>query len=152
MPAHAITPRRLRWLLNLYPPFLCSGIHVESIAADWSRARVRLASGRLTRNYVGTHFGGSLFAMCDPFWMIMLLQRLGPDYIVWDKAGEIDFIKAVREPVWAEFALDTATVEALRARAEGNQRVLHWFETEITTADGQTVARVRKQIYVRAKR
>jgi acyl-coenzyme A thioesterase PaaI-like protein len=151
MPRRRPTPKRLQRLINWYPPFLFSGIRLVEISDDWSFARVRLRSGRLTRNYVGTHFGGSLFAMCDPFWMIMIMERLGPAYIVWDKAAEIDFLKAVSEPVFAEFRLDAARVESLRAQADRDGKALQWFEVTVATAAGEPVARVRKQIYVRGK-
>ena len=78
---------RLRLWLNFWPPFLFSGMRVTHIADDYRHARVELRQRWYNRNYVGTHFGGSLFAMTDPFWMIMVLQRLGPGYLVWDQAG-----------------------------------------------------------------
>ena len=67
-----MTADRLRLLMNLWPPFLCTGIHVERIARDWRSARVALRMRPWNRNYVGTHFGGSLFAMTDPFWMLLV--------------------------------------------------------------------------------
>ena len=142
---------RLRWLLRLYPPFLFSGIRVTEVAPDFSRARVELRQRWYNRNYVGTHFGGSLFAMTDPFWMILLLQRLGPGYRVWDQAGGIVFVKPGRGTVAAEFVLDDATVAAVRAATAGGEKLLRWFETAITDAEGDVVATVRKQVYVRRK-
>ena len=87
-----MSPRLLRWGMNLWPPYHGAGIHVRSIAPDWSSATVELRSRILNRNYVGTHFGGSLFAMTDPFWMLLAMKVLGPEYWVWDKAGEIEFV------------------------------------------------------------
>ena len=88
---------KLRWIINLWPPNLAAGIRVLRIDPDYRHVVVRLKRYFFNRNYVGTHFGGSLFAMTDPWWMIMMLRNLGSDYIVWDKAAAIDFIKAVRE-------------------------------------------------------
>jgi acyl-coenzyme A thioesterase PaaI-like protein len=147
-----VSPRRLRLLMNVWPPFVAAGIHVLSIAADWRHAKVRLRRRWYNQNYVGTHFGGSLFAMTDPFWMIMVMENLGRDYLVWDKAGAIEFVAALREPVFVEFRLDDAVLDALRAAAAGGEKVLHWFETEVRSADGQLAARVRKQVYVRLKK
>ena len=147
-----ITPRRLRWIFNLWPPFAFAGIRVRAIGPDWASAEVELRARPWTRNYVGTHFGGSLFAMTDPFWMILLMHRLGREYVVWDKSGAIDFVAAVREPVYARFALDDATVASIRAAADADGKALHWFETDIATGSGTAVARVRKQVYVRRKR
>jgi acyl-coenzyme A thioesterase PaaI-like protein len=144
--------RAIRRILNLWPPFLFAGIRVLEISDDWRHARVVLKRHWYNRNFVGTHFGGSLFAMTDPFWMIMTLYRLGDGYIVWDKSAGIEFVEATKAPVYAEFALDDSTIDEIRAATAGGEKYLRWFETEVRTADGQTVARVRKQVYVRRKR
>ena len=143
---------RLRLLFRVWPPFLFAGIRVTHVADDFRHARVELRQRWYNRNYVGTHFGGSLFAMVDPFWMILLMRRLGPGYMVWDQAGEIRFEKPGRGTVVAEFRLDDAVVDEVRAVAETGEKVLRWFETPVTDASGEVVARVRKQVYVRRKR
>jgi acyl-coenzyme A thioesterase PaaI-like protein len=147
-----MSPTRLRWLFRVWPPFLFAGIRVTHLADDWSRARVELRARWYNRNYVGTHFGGSLFAMTDPFWMILLIRRLGPGYRVWDKAADIEFVKPGRGTVVAEFVLDEATVADIRAATEGGDKHLRWFETAVVDAQGEVVARVRKQVYVRRAR
>jgi acyl-coenzyme A thioesterase PaaI-like protein len=140
-----------RRLLNLWPPFLFNSIRVQSLAEDWSEARVVLRLRPWNRNYVRSQFGGNLFAMTDPFWMLLAMHRLGGDYYVWDKAGAIDFVAPGREDVYASFHLTEVMVDELRAAAAGGDKVLRWFETEVTTASGEVVARVRKQLYVRLK-
>ena len=142
----------LRHGLNLWPPFLFTGIHVARIGEDFRSARVELRMRPWNRNYVGTHFGGSLFAMTDPFWMLMTLHALGDDHIVWDKAATIDFEKPGRGTVHAEFVLDDATLDELRAAAAGGGKVLRWFDAPVRDASGDVVAMVRKQLYVRRKR
>jgi acyl-coenzyme A thioesterase PaaI-like protein len=142
----------LRRYMNFWPPFLFSGIRVTDIADDFGHARVELRQHWYNRNYVGTHFGGSLFAMADPFWMILLMRRLGPGYMVWDQAGEIRFEKPGRGTVVADFRLEDAVVDQIRAAAAGGDKVLHWFETPILDASGEVVARYRKQVYTRLKR
>lgn len=141
----------LRRLLNLWPPFLFGGIRVQSISADWDEARVALHLRRWNSNYVGAQFGGSLFAMTDPFWMLLVMHQLGGDYYVWDKAASIEFVAPGREHVYAHFKLDTAVVDELRRAAANGDKVLHWFEVDVKTATGAVVAKVRKQIYVRLK-
>ena len=140
-----------RFGLNVWPPFLLTGIHVDALSADYRHARVEMRLRFWNRNYVGTHFGGSLFAMTDPFWMLLVLHQLGRDHFVWDKSAEIEFVKPGRGTVWTRFDLDDATLAGLRQVAAGGDKVLHWFENEILDAQGEVVARVRKQIYVRLK-
>ena len=145
-------PTTLRHIFNAWPPFLLSGIHVTEMARDWSFARVELRMRPWNRNYVGTHFGGSLFAMTDPFWMLLMLHALPRDYIVWDKAGEIEFVKPGRSTVHAEFRIDDAVIEEIKAAAAGGDKVLRWFDTDVIDAEGEVVAKVRKQLYIRRKR
>jgi len=147
-----VKARPLRRVMNLWPPFLFSGIRVRSIAEDFSHARVELRLRWYNRNYVNVHFGGSLFAMTDPFWMLLLMRHLGADHRVWDKAAGIEFLKPGRGRVRAEFTLDPALVERLREQAADGRAVLHWFETDVVDEAGDVVARVRKQVHVRRKR
>ncbi|GAB1408152.1 DUF4442 domain-containing protein [Thermomonas brevis] len=142
----------LRHGLNLWPPFLFSGIHVTRIGADYRSAEVELRMRPWNRNYVRTHFGGSLFAMTDPFWMLLTLKSLGDGYVVWDQAGSIEFVKPGRGTVRARFDLDEAVLEDLRAAAADGGKVLRWFDTDVLDEAGEVVTRVRKQLYVRRKR
>lgn len=144
--------KTLRRILNVWPPFLFSGIHVVEVDDDWRHARVELRMRPWNRNYVGTHFGGSLFAMTDPFWMIMVKESLGRDYMVWDKAAQIEFVKPGRGTVQARFHLEEAALDELRTATTGGDKYLRWFDTDVVDAEGETVARIRKQVYVRRKR
>ena len=142
----------MRRVLNLWPPFLFTGIHVSHIGEDYRSARVELRMRPWNRNYVGTHFGGSLFAMTDPFWMLLVMHGIGDGYIVWDRAGAIAFEKPGRGVVHAEFRLEESVLDELREAAAGGDKVLRWFETPVRDASGDVVALVRKQLYVRRKR
>lgn len=141
----------LRRLINFWPPFLFTGIRVLELADDWTRVTVRLGLHFWNRNYVGTQFGGTLFAMTDPWWMLLAMHRLGQRYLVWDKAGAIEFVAPGKADVYAQFVLEESVVEELRAAAADGSKVLRWFEVDVKTADGTVVARVRKQLYVRLK-
>jgi acyl-coenzyme A thioesterase PaaI-like protein len=145
-------PRMLRRAMNLWPPFVGAGIKVTQISADYRDVEVRLALGLLNRNYVGTQFGGSLFAMTDPFFMLMLLHNLGPEYVVWDKAGKIDYLKPGRGSVKARFHLDEADVVKARRATTRGRRYLPRFAVDVVDRDGDVIARVEKTLYVRRKR
>lgn len=142
----------LRRYMNWWPPFLFSGIRVAEVSDDFRRARVELRQRWYNRNYVGSHFGGSLFAMTDPFWMIMLLRNLDGGYLVWDQAAEIVFVKPGRGTVRCDFHLDGDTLDTIRAGTADGGKYLHWFAMEVRDEAGDVVARLRKQVYVRRKR
>lgn len=150
--ALATHPRTLQHGMNAWPPFLFTGIRVQRMTADFRHVRVRLRRLPATTNYVGTLFGGSLFSMTDPFWMMMILRNLGPGYVVWDKAAEIEFVAPGRSSVTATFDLTEEILDELREAAAGGEKVLRWFENDIVADDGTLIARSRKQIYVRRKR
>jgi acyl-coenzyme A thioesterase PaaI-like protein len=138
-------------MLNFWPPFLFSGITVLEVAKDFRDAKVRLKKKMLTSNYVGTLFGGSLFAMTDPFYMVMVLKNLGKDYIVWDKRSEIEYVSPGKVTVYADFHLSDAVLEEIKDEVAANGKYLKWFEVDIKSADGTVVAIVKKQIYIRKK-
>jgi acyl-coenzyme A thioesterase PaaI-like protein len=146
-----MSPRLLRWGMNLWPPFLGAGIRVRSIAADWSEAVVELRERFANRNYVGTHFGGSLFAMTDPFYALLLMHRLGERYLVWDQAARIEFVAPGRGTLTARFRITEALLDSIRQQAAAGGKVLPEFDVEIRDRAGELVARVRKTVYVRLK-
>ena len=144
-------PSLMRRFLNIWPPFRFAGIRVLEISEDFSGATVELRLRPLTRNYVGTQFGGSLFSMTDPFWMLLTLRQLGDEYVVWDKAAEIEFLRPGRTDVSATFAIDPVVIDEIRAAADSGAKVLRWMETDIVDRTGAVIARVRKQLYIRRK-
>lgn len=147
-----VSPGVFRRFINWWPPFRGAGIRVAELSADWHYARVELRMRRLNRNFVGTHFGGSLFAMTDPMYMIMLLHLLGDDYLVWDQSAEIEYVAPGRGTVSAEFRLDAAHLQRLRHEAADGSKLLPEYPIEVRDAQGVLVARVRKKIYVRLKK
>ncbi len=147
-----ISPTALRRLFRFWPPFIGAGIRVTEISPDWHYVRVEMPLTRFNRNFVGTHFGGSLYAMTDPFPMIPLIRVLGSDYHVWDQAGEVEFLKPGRGRVIAEIRLDPHRVQKLREEAADGSKLLPEFPIEVKAENGEVVARVRKKIYVRLRK
>jgi acyl-coenzyme A thioesterase PaaI-like protein len=143
--------RRFQTLVNLYGPYLGAGIHVTRVAPDFHVIDVEMRSRPWNRNYVGTHFGGSLFAMADPFYMIMLIELLGPGYAVWDKAGSIRFRKPGRGTVRARFDIPPARVAEIREAADRDGKIEPVFRVEILDRAGEVVAEVEKLLSVRRK-
>lgn len=142
----------MRWGMNVWPPFLFTGVRIQHISPDFRLARIKLAKTPFTTNYFGTQFGGTMFSMVDPFWTFMLYRNLGPDYVVWDRRGEIDFISPGRAALYAQVLLTEEIITEVRERADAGEKVLHWFELELLDTSRAVVAKVRKQVYVRRRR
>jgi acyl-coenzyme A thioesterase PaaI-like protein len=145
-------PALFRHLINLYPPYLGAGVWVSHIAPDWSAMTVKLRLRFYNRNYVGTHYGGNLFTMTDPFHMLMLIHRLGGGYNVWDQKAEITFVKPGRGTVRAEMAVDQSRIDAIRAATRNGAKHLAEFEVVVVDEQDEIVATVHKTLYIREKR
>lgn len=143
--------RFLRWALNFYPPYIGAGVRVRQISADFHRVQVKMGLGWYNRNYVGTQFGGSLYSMTDPFFMLMVMECLGRDYIVWDKSASIDFIAPGVGPVYADFSIDEGLLDEIRAHTANGDKYLPQLHVEVRDGAGTLVARVHKTLYVRLK-
>lgn len=145
-------PARLLILMaNLWFPFRGAGIKIVHASPDYRRVEVKMRLTWFNRNYVGTHFGGSLYALTDPFYMMMLINNLGNDYIVWDKAAKIDFIKPGRGTVKAIFTLTEEDIEHIRSTADMQGRYIFDKNVEVLDEAGEVVASVIKTLYVRNK-
>jgi acyl-coenzyme A thioesterase PaaI-like protein len=134
-------------LLAVWPPYLGAGIRVRR--PDDHTYVVRMKLRWWNRNYFGTHFGGSLYAMCDPFFALILAQRLGPGYVVWDKAAAIRFVRPGRGTVTATFHLPPDEVAAIREAADAAGKIEPELTVDVLDEAGAVVARVDKTLYVR---
>jgi acyl-coenzyme A thioesterase PaaI-like protein len=136
-------------LINFYPPLLGAGIRSHTI--DERTIRVEMKLTPFNRNIVGVHFGGSLYAMCDPWFMLILMRVLGKDYIVWDKAANIKFMKPGRSHVAATFHIPQVQTDEIIQSTEGGEKYEPTFTVDVLDEQGQVIAQVEKLLYVRRK-
>jgi acyl-coenzyme A thioesterase PaaI-like protein len=149
LPKLRMPPEILRRGINLWPPFLGAGVSVTRVSADYREVDVALKLGLLNRNYFGTQFGGSLFAMADPFFALMMLQNLGPGYVVWDKAASIRYRKPGRADVFARFRLSAAAIARARKATAHGAKHEPTFRVQIVDRAGDVVAEVEKTLFIR---
>ncbi len=145
-------PKFLRHLLNFYGPYRGAGITIKHLADDFSSATISMPLRWYNKNYVGTHFGGSLYSMVDPFHMLLIMNQLGREYIVWDKSAQIDFISPGTGTVTAHFQVTPEQIEDIRKNTAQGNKYLPTFEVEVLNADGTLVAKAIKTLYIRKKR
>jgi acyl-coenzyme A thioesterase PaaI-like protein len=144
-------PGVFRLIVNCWPPYLGAAIAVEEIAGDWRTIRVAMKLRWYNRNYVNSHFGGSLFSMTDPFYMLMLIRNLGREYVVWDMAARIHYLKPGRGKVSAVFSLDAARLADIRHKAESGQKLTEILFVDVVDDQGEKIASVKKTLYIRKK-
>jgi hypothetical protein len=135
--------------INFYPPFLGAGIHSHII--DEYTIRVEMKLNALNRNIYGTHFGGSLYSMCDPWFVLILLRNLGKDYIVWDKSATIKFIQPGHGTVSAIFNIPRERINEIRLATDGRHETQPNFSVDVKNDQGEIVAYVEKLLYIRRK-
>lgn len=143
---------KFRRLINMYPPFLGAAVRITHVSEDFLNLEVEMPLRFYNRNYFGTHFGGSLYSMCDPFYVLMLVNILGPDYIVWDKAATIRFKKPGKGLMRASFHLTEEKIAEIRAQAEAQPKVEPQFQVLVKDTQGNVIAEVDKLLYIKKKK
>jgi acyl-coenzyme A thioesterase PaaI-like protein len=143
--------KKLKRLINIYPPYLGAGIKVIHINNDWKELHVSMKLKWYNRNIVGTHFGGSLYSMIDPHLMIMLMNLLGRDYIVWDKSAEIEFVKATKKRVVSKMKITDDDIAQIKENVDKNNKYLASFNVQIKDDEDKLIAKAKKVVYIRKK-
>jgi acyl-coenzyme A thioesterase PaaI-like protein len=138
-------------LINMYPPYIGAGVSVRPLNPEETTLEVSMKLRPWNQNYVGTHFGGSLYSMCDPWFMLVLIKQLGREYLVWDKAASIRFVRPGKGRVKAVFEISKEKVEEIKAAVENDGKVEPEFHVDVKNEDGEVVARVHKTLWVKKK-
>lgn len=137
--------------MSFWPPFVGAGVHVKKVAPNFDYIDVEMKLRFWNSNYVGTHFGGSMYSMTDPFIMLILIQKLGRDYIVWDKAATIRFKKPGKGRIRARFTVTESELASIKEQAAKEYKVEPVFVVQILDEQNEVVAEVEKILYVRRK-
>jgi hypothetical protein len=149
--AFQIRQKFLETAIRFYGPFLGAGVRVVEIAKDHRYAKVEMPLTFYNKNYMGTQFGGSLYSMVDPWYMLMLIKNLGKDYIVWDKAATIHFKKPGRGTVHAEFNLTQEVIDEIKKLVSEKTKIDYTFKVEVKDHNGVLISEVDKVLYIRKK-
>ncbi|GGX68251.1 DUF4442 domain-containing protein [Saccharospirillum salsuginis] len=144
-----MNPTWTKWLLNTYPPYWGTGIRITHLARDWRALDVEMPLRWYNRNAVGTHFGGSLSSMTDPFYMLMLMNLLGRDYRVWDQSGTIEYRKPGRGRVHARFRIDDDLIDAIRRATDTGEPYRPTLAVDIVDDRSDVVAHVTRTLHIR---
>lgn len=147
-----IPSKFIRNLINIWPPFIGSGIHILESTEDLRSLKVELRRAWYNINYVGVQFGGSIYAMVDPFYMLMLMHNLGDEYIVWDKGAHIQFLKPGRTVLRAEFVIDEQLINDIKFKTSEGQKYVFDLPVEVRDTQNVVIAKVTKTMYVRRKK
>lgn len=145
-------PHRIYWhIFNVWPALVGTGGRVTHASEDWTELDVRLPLTWRTRNYVGTIFGGSIYAATDPYAMLMLMRQLGDEYVVWDKGARIAFKRPGDRTLYARFRIGPDVVSEIKRQVD-EQNKLDWtYSLDLKDEDGRIYATIDKQLYIAKK-
>lgn len=138
-------------VFNLFPSYRRSGGRVCFISDNWKEVHIKLRYSWKTRNYVGSVFGGSIYAALDPIYMVQLICILGKNYVVWDKDATVKFIKPIKKTVYARFLISEELLLEIRETIEKEQKGNFVLQTQFEDAEGTVYALVEKTIYIADK-
>lgn len=142
----------MKWALNLYPPYLFSGVHIRYIAPDWTEVIVEVRKSLLNRNYVGTIFGGTMYAATDPIFMLMLVKILGiEEYIIWDKGAEVEFKRPGKSHLKFHFLIKDKKIKEIRQNLAIQDKILPTFVVNGVDREGHICVTVKKTVYIKKK-
>jgi acyl-coenzyme A thioesterase PaaI-like protein len=147
----SLTTKIDRWKFNFFPAYRGTGARVVYISHDYRELRVRIPLSWRTRNYVGTIYGGSMYAGIDPIYMLMLIKNLGREYVVWDKAANIRFKRPGRETLFAEFLLTEEELSEIKTILETRKSIDRIYQVELKDETGKVYALIEKTLYIAGK-
>ena len=147
-----LTPHLLKLRLNTYAPYIGAGIKIDHISLDQGLCVVSMGLTTLNKNIVGTQFGGSLYSMVDPFYMLMLMHQLGSNYVVWDKSSHIDFIAPGNSKVTARMKIPSTEVITIQELAKDGEPVFREYKVDIVDDQQKLIATVTKTLYIRLRK
>ncbi|MFT0772692.1 MAG: DUF4442 domain-containing protein [Pseudomonadales bacterium] len=147
-----LTPHLLKLRLNTYAPYIGAGIKIDHISLDQGLCVVSMGLNTLNKNIVGTQFGGSLYSMVDPFYMLMLMHQLGSNYVVWDKSSHIDFIAPGNSKVTARMKIPSSEIITIQDLAKEGEAVFREYKVDIVDEQQRLIATVTKTLYIRLRK
>ena len=147
-----LTPHLLKLRLNTYAPYIGAGIKIDHISLDQGLCVVSMGLNTLNKNIVGTQFGGSLYSMVDPFYMLMLMHQLGSNYVVWDKSSHIDFVAPGNSKVTARMKIPSSEIITIQDLAKEGEAVFREYKVDIVDEQQKLIATVTKTLYIRLRK
>jgi hypothetical protein len=142
----------LKYGFNLSPMYRRTSAKVVYISEDFLTIQIKLPFSYKNTNYVNTIFGGSMFSAVDPFPMTQLMNLIGGDYVVWDKAAEIYFRRPAREDLYADFIYTLEELDEIKQKAQEQNEFEIVKTTKLTNKDKSIVyCEVRKRVYIANK-
>ena len=143
--------RQMRWAFNFWPCIWCTGSRVEFIAGDFKELHVSIKLNIRTRNRVGTVYGGSIYSSVDPYFMLLFMEILGRDYVVWDKGASMKFVRPIVDKVKCRFLITDELIAEVKQKVAENGEYTFDLPLKYEDDNGTVYATFTKQVYAAGK-
>ena len=137
-----------RFKFNFFPAYRGTGARVVFISDDYREIKIKIPLSWRTRNYVGTIYGGSMYAGIDPIYILMLIKNLGRNYMVWDKAATIRFKRPGKETLYADFLLTQEELDEIKKILKTKKSVDRVYNVELKNKNGKVHCLIEKTLYI----
>ncbi|APX98995.1 DUF4442 domain-containing protein [Lacinutrix venerupis] len=136
---------------NWSPMYKRSTAKLIQVSDNLQYVKIRLKPSWKNRNYAGSIFGGSMLSATDPIYMIQLIQILGDDFVVWDKAASIKYKRPAKETIYAEFIFLDEEIEAIKSEIKLKNEVNITKKLTLKNTDNIVFAEIEKTMYAATK-
>ena len=136
---------------NWSPMYRRTTAKIVDVSDDLLYIKIRLKLNWKNRNYAGTMFGGSMLAATDPIYMIQLLQILGDQYIVWDKAVDAKYKKPGKGTIYGEFIFTKEEIDSIKKTGHEKNQMDLTKTMSLVDAEKNIIATFNKTLYIADK-
>ncbi|PLX11420.1 MAG: hypothetical protein C0597_15110 [Marinilabiliales bacterium] len=133
---------------HFHPAYRRTGGRVCFLSADLKEVHIKLRLNWKTKNLMGTVFGGSIFGALDPVYLTQLINILGKEYVVWDKSATINFIKPIKNTVFARFIITDEQIDEIKTKIESKKKYTFNLTASFQDQKGLTYAEMARTIFV----
>ncbi|AUC82830.1 DUF4442 domain-containing protein [Lacinutrix sp. Bg11-31] len=136
---------------NWSPMYRRTTAKLIEVSDDLHFVKIRLKLNWKNRNYAGSIFGGSMLSATDPIYMIQLIQILGDDYVVWDKAVTAKYKRPAKGAIYGEFIFTAEEIKTIKLNVLQQQQLDIVKDMVLVNAKNKTVAEFSKTLYIAEK-
>lgn len=143
--------RAFKFLFNISPMYRSTGGRLLEVSDNLQYVKIKLSLNYKTKNYVGTLYGGHMYSCVDGIYMVQLINILGSDYVVWDKAATIRFRRPGNQTLFAEFKLSDAFIEKIKTEIAEDKEKDYTLQVDLRDSEGRIYVEIEKVIYISSK-
>ena len=136
---------------NWSPMYRRTTAKLIEVSDDLHFVKIRMKLNWKNRNYAGTIFGGSMLSATDPIYMIQLIQILGNDYVVWDKAVEARYRKPAQSTIYGKFSFTKDEIADLKNKVAKNKETDLLKTMHLVDEQQNIIATFNKTLYIAEK-